>query len=144
MNIYGLQQKLVEQLLVLGELRGDMLTITENADEDLVEIYNFNVSKDNKYASPENFFKLINACNNLIRVLERNHPEVIDTTADVSNYDRLYGEMLCMRAWAYFNAARIYGIDIASRRKAIANDRWSRALRDHGLREPYVVQRSQV
>jgi predicted TIM-barrel fold metal-dependent hydrolase len=42
------------------------------------------------------------------------------------------------------NAARIYGIDIASRRKAIANDRWSRALRDHGLREPYVVQRSQV
>jgi hypothetical protein len=40
------------------------------------------------------------------------------------------------------NAARIYGIDIASRRKAIANDRWSRALREHGLREPYIVQRT--
>jgi hypothetical protein len=42
------------------------------------------------------------------------------------------------------NAARIYGIDIAKRRKAIENDRWSRALRERGLREPYVVQRAEV
>ena len=27
----------------------------------------------------------------------------------VTNYDKLYGETLCMRAWAYFNAVRIYG-----------------------------------
>ncbi len=109
MGMYGLQQKLVEQLIILGELRGDLLTITENADADLVEIYNFNVSKDNKYASPENFFKLINACNNFIRILERNHPEVLNKDSEVSNFDRIYGEALCMRAWAYFNAARIYG-----------------------------------
>lgn len=109
MGIYGLQQNLVEQLIVLGELRGDLLTITENAEADLVEIYNFNVSKENKYASPENFFKLINACNNFIRVIERNHPEVLDKNAETTNYDRIYGETLCMRAWAYFNAVRIYG-----------------------------------
>lgn len=109
MGIYGLQQKLVEQLVVLGELRGDLLTITENADADLVGIYNFNVSRDNKYASPENFFKLINACNNFIRMMELRHPEVLDMSVDVTNYDRLYGEIVCMRAWAYFNAARIYG-----------------------------------
>ena len=41
MGLYGLQQNLAEQLLVLGELRADLLTITENADADLVEIYNF-------------------------------------------------------------------------------------------------------
>lgn len=109
MGIYGLQQNLVEQLIVLGELRGDLLTITENADADLVEIYNFNVSKENKYASPENFFKLINACNNFIRILEKNHPEVLNKNIEATNYDRIYGEALCMRAWAYFNAARIYG-----------------------------------
>ncbi|HYX09328.1 MAG TPA: RagB/SusD family nutrient uptake outer membrane protein [Bacteroidales bacterium] len=110
MGMYGLQQKLVEQLLVLGELRGDLLKITPNADADLVEVYNFNISKTNKYASPENFFKLISACNNLINVLETNHPEVTDkSVTEISNYDRLYGEALCMRAWAYFNAARIYG-----------------------------------
>jgi starch-binding outer membrane protein, SusD/RagB family len=109
MGLYGLQQKLVEQLVVLGELRADMLTITPNADADLVAVYNYNFNKDNKYVSPTNFFKLISASNNLIRVLEREHPEVLDKSKAVSNYDKLYGEALCMRAWAYFNAVRIYG-----------------------------------
>ncbi|MFW5877927.1 MAG: RagB/SusD family nutrient uptake outer membrane protein [bacterium] len=109
MGMYGLQQKLVEQLMILGELRGDLLTITDNANVDLVEIYNWNISKTNKYASPTNFFKLISATNNFIKILEREHPEVLDPDEPVTNYDRLYGEALCMRAWAYFNAVRIYG-----------------------------------
>lgn len=109
MGLYGLQQDLVEQLVILGELRGDLLTITENADADMIEIYNFNISRENKYASPTNFFKLISASNNFIRVLEKNHPDVTDLSKPVTNYDRLYGEALCMRAWAYFNAVRIYG-----------------------------------
>jgi hypothetical protein len=110
MGLYALQQQLAEQLLVLGELRADLLTITPNAEADLVEVYNFNMSKTNKYASPINFFKLIAACNNFIRVLEREHPEILDKSIiEVSNYDRLYGEALCMRAWAYFTAVKIYG-----------------------------------
>ncbi len=109
MGMYGIQQKLVEQILILGELRGDLLSVTENADADMIEIYNFNVSKENKYVSPTNFFKLISASNNLIRILQREHPQVMDPQSPVTNYDRLYGEALCMRAWAYFNAVRIYG-----------------------------------
>src|SRR5665647_867527 len=72
MGLYGLQQKLVEQLVVLGELRGDLLTVTPNADADLIEIYNFQASKTNKYADPTNFYKLISACNNFIRILKQN------------------------------------------------------------------------
>ncbi len=109
MGMYALQQTLVEQIVILGELRGDLLTITENAEADMVEIHDFNVSEGNKYASPTNFFNLINSSNNLIRILQRNHPEVLDPESPVTNYDRLYGEALCMRAWAYFMAVRIYG-----------------------------------
>lgn len=111
MGLYDLQQKLVEQLMVLGELRGDLLKTTANADADLAEIYNFQVSKTNKYADPTNFYKLISACNSLITQLKKNHPEVINRSSDseLGNYDKLYGEVLCMRAWAYFNAVRIYG-----------------------------------
>lgn len=109
MGLYGIQSDLVEQLLILGELRADLLKITERADADMVEIYNFNVSKENKYASPTNFFKLISACNNFITVLKREHPEVMDRNSLITNYDKLYGEALSMRAWAYFNAVRIYG-----------------------------------
>lgn len=109
MGLYGIQAKLVEQLVILGELRGDLMQITENADADMVEIYNFNVSKENKYASPTNFFRLIAATNSFITVLKTEHPEVLDPKSAVTNYDKLYGEALCMRAWAYFNAVRIYG-----------------------------------
>mgnify|MGYP004701779191 CR=1 FL=1 len=109
MGMYGIQQQLVEQIVILGELRGDLLSVTENADADMIEIFNFNASKDNKYVSPTNFFKLISASNNLIQILKREHPEVMDIKSPVNNYDRLYGEALCMRAWAYFNAVRIYG-----------------------------------
>ena len=108
-GLYGLQKKLVEQLVILGELRGDLLTVTPNADADLVEIYNFQVSKTNKYADPGNFYKLISACNSFIGVLKEKHPEVLDKKIAVTNYDKVYGEALCMRAWAYFNAGRIYG-----------------------------------
>jgi hypothetical protein len=109
MGLYALQQDLVEQLMILGELRGDLLEITPNADADMVEVYRFNVSRSNRYASPTHMFKLISACNNFIRILEAEHPEVLDPESPVTNYDKLYGEALCMRAWTYFNAARIYG-----------------------------------
>lgn len=109
MGLYGIQEKLVEQLVILGELRGDLLQITDNADADMVEVYNFKITKGNKYASPTNFFELISASNNFIRILQEKNPEVMDPESPISNYDKLYGEALCMRAWAYFNAVRIYG-----------------------------------
>ena len=109
MGLYSLQQNLVDQLVVLGELRGDLIEITPNADRDLIEIYNFQFLKSNKYVSPINFYKLIGACNSLARQLEIEHPEVFDKELESTVYDRLYGEVLCMRAWAYFNAVRIYG-----------------------------------
>ena len=109
MGLYSIQSELVEQLLILGELRADLMKITENADADMVEIYNFKISKENKYASPTNFFRLITACNSLITVLKHEHPEVMDNKSPVNNYDKLFGEVMCMRAWAYFNAVRIYG-----------------------------------
>ncbi|HRX11206.1 MAG TPA: RagB/SusD family nutrient uptake outer membrane protein [Draconibacterium sp.] len=109
MGMYAIQADLVEQLVILGELRADLMKTTENADADMVEIYNFNVSKENKYAQPTNFFKLITAANSFITVLKTEHPEVLDPKSVITNYDKLYGEALCMRAWAYFNAVRIYG-----------------------------------
>ncbi len=109
LGLYSLQQELIDQLVVLGELRGDLLEITDNADNDLIEIYNFNISKENKYASPYNFYKLIAACNKLALALETNRPEISDFSSAPNSYDRLYGEVLSMRAWAYFNAVRIYG-----------------------------------
>jgi starch-binding outer membrane protein, SusD/RagB family len=108
LGLYSLQQDLVDQIVVLGELRADLLRVTDNADQDLREIYNFQISESNRYASPANFYKLISACNILIRILEHNHPEVLDKSSPISNYHRMYGEAIAMRSWAYFYAVRIF------------------------------------
>ena len=107
LGLYALQQELVTQLVVLGEVRADLVNITENADRDLIEVATFQITPGNKYASPLNFYRLIGACNRLSTQLEMDHPEVLMDT-DVTIYDRLYGEVLCMRAWAYFNAVKIF------------------------------------
>lgn len=110
LGLYSLQQELVDQLVVLGELRGDLLEITENADINLTEIYNFQISPGNPYASPVNFYKLIAASNKMIRIIVNNYPEVTDPESAVSNYHYMLGEAICMRSWAYFNAARIFDV----------------------------------
>ena len=108
LGLYALQQELVEQIVVLGELRGDLLEVTRNADADLREVYNFQVSPMNRYASPSAFYKLIAASNKMIRILENNFPELTDPESGISNYHYMLGEAICMRSWAYFNAVRIY------------------------------------
>jgi starch-binding outer membrane protein, SusD/RagB family len=108
LGLYSLQQDLVDQIVVLGELRADLLRVTDNADQELREIYNFQVSESNRYASPANFYKLISACNKLISILEHRHPEVLDKSSPISNYHRMYGEAIAMRSWAYFYAVRIF------------------------------------
>jgi len=108
LGLYAIQQELVEQIVVLGELRGDLLEVTRNADADLREVYNFQVSPMNRYASPSAFYKLIAASNKMIRILENKHPQVADPESGISNYHYMLGEAICMRSWAYFNAVRIY------------------------------------
>lgn len=108
LGLYSLQQDLVEQIVMLGELRGDLLTVTNNADPDLREINSFQITENNRYASPSNFYKLIASCNKVIRIFEKMYPEVLDKNSPISNYHRMYGEAIAMRSWAYFYAVRIY------------------------------------
>lgn len=108
LGLYALQQDLVEQIVILGELRGDLLKITENADPDLVEVHNLNLSASNRFANAEKFYKLISACNKMMYILEENYDEITDEKETATNISAMYGEAVCMRSWAYFNAARIY------------------------------------
>jgi len=108
LGLYSLQQNLVEQIVMLGELRADLLLVTESADPDLVEINSFQISASNRYASPSNFYKLIAASNKVIRIIEIMHPEVLEEDSPVTNFHRMYGEAVAMRSWAYFYAVRIF------------------------------------
>lgn len=118
LGLYALQQSLVDQLFVLGEVRGDMLKLTQNSTASLEEVANYEYNSNNEFMSPKGFYRLIAASNALAVKLKENQADLfgkLDSVAynDISdlekNYIGLYSEVLCMRAWAYFNMVRIFG-----------------------------------
>ena len=60
---------------LLGEVRGDLVTVRNSADADLQDLADFNVTDENKYNDPRDYYAIINNCNYYI------------THADMNAYD---------------------------------------------------------
>lgn len=96
--------KLADRYVLLGELRGDLLDISEDADLYLKEINDFNFSSDNPYVDSKDYYSLINNCNYLI--------QTIDTSIVVHAEKILYREYAAakaIRAWTYMQLALNFG-----------------------------------
>jgi hypothetical protein len=97
-------QKIGDEHVIFGELRGDLLTVTENSSQELRDINNFEIKPDNSYLNEIKYYALINNCNYLI--------SIIDTAMIVGKQKVLIREMAAakgIRAWAYFQLCLNYG-----------------------------------
>lgn len=88
---------LAPRLVVLGELRGDLMTATNHAATELREIdqWTLNQNTDNKYLSKTEYYNIINQCNYIIEYGAALPKEQAAATA--------------MRAWTYLQLAINYG-----------------------------------
>ena len=97
MGILSQVQRLGDRYVLLGELRGDLMEATADADVDMQEISNFNVSAGNEYASYRDYYNVINNCNYALAEM--------DTTI-VFYEDRVmvpeYVAIKTIRAWTYW------------------------------------------
>ena len=100
-GIYSQLQKLADQYVILGELRGDLLEPSSNADLNLQKINNFDFSGDNPYIrSKKDYYAVINNCNYVINN--------IDTSVVVQGDKAMYKVMAAakaIRAWTYMQLA---------------------------------------
>ncbi len=98
-------QTLADRTILLGELRGDLVDLTEVADKNLREILDFNVSDDNIYNNPSDYYAVINNCNYFIAkadtALRNNRNELI--------FMKEYAAIKAIRAWTYLQLAINYG-----------------------------------
>lgn len=104
MGMIAKMQKLADRTVLLGELRGDLVQLNENADEALNQISNFDFTTDNEYNKPVDYYALINNCNYYLAN--------VDTTFDkngVKIFANEYPVVLAYRAWAYLKLAEAYG-----------------------------------
>jgi len=106
-GVYALLQDVAQQLIILGELQGDLLTVTGNADNDLRQLNEHNVDEYNSYADPSYFFIVIVNCNEILHKihLARENDENI-SDLELSSY---VAELKLIRAWVYFKMIQIYG-----------------------------------
>jgi hypothetical protein len=107
MGVYTSLQDVAQQLVILGELQGDLLTVTGNADNDLRQINEHNAGTGNIYADPTGFFRVIVDCNEVIHKLHRAKEK--DPNISDLEYANYIAELITIRSWVYFKMVQIYG-----------------------------------
>ncbi|MBP5340286.1 MAG: RagB/SusD family nutrient uptake outer membrane protein [Prevotella sp.] len=105
MGILGKMQVIADRTILLGEVRGDLVTLTNTASADLRELANFNADDDNIYNQPRDYYAIINNCNYFIEhadtALKSNRNEYI--------FMKEYAAVKAFRAWTYLQLALNYG-----------------------------------
>ena len=104
LGIVGQMQKLSERYVLMGELRGDLMSATEDAVEAIQEVANFNVSPSNTYCDVTDYYSVINNCNYAITYMD----------TSLVNFDTKemlpeFAAIKTMRAWTYWQLALLRG-----------------------------------
>ena len=98
-------QELADRTILLGEVRGDLVTLTNNASSDLRDLAEFNAKDDNVYNVPRDYYAVINNCNYFIAhadtALKNNRNEYI--------FMKEYAAVKAIRAWTYLQLVLNYG-----------------------------------
>ncbi|NDW11437.1 RagB/SusD family nutrient uptake outer membrane protein [Bacteroides sp. 214] len=106
LGLYGEFMKLAEHVVVLNELRGDLMDVTYNSSKDLQEINLSAPSKGNKYADPTLFYSIIQNCNDLLY----NMDEMLKTHKMTNeDYAERYSDVAALRCWVYLQLGMHFG-----------------------------------
>jgi hypothetical protein len=105
-GLYGKLMGLAKQYVVLNELRGDLMEVTDNADAYLREINLHKESVDNPYANPRPFYAVINDCND---VLKNFNIMLATNKLKVADYQQRYSDVGCLRSWLYLQVGIHWG-----------------------------------
>ncbi|MBQ9667590.1 MAG: RagB/SusD family nutrient uptake outer membrane protein [Prevotella sp.] len=106
-NIAGIMNKMQaigDRTILLGELRGDLVTLTSDAAADLRQIAEFTDPTGNRYNQPRDYYAVINNCNYFLAhadtALRNNRNEYI--------FMKEYAAVKVFRAWTYLQLVLNY------------------------------------
>lgn len=102
-------QRVADKYVIVGELRGELLTTTENSTQDLRDIADFKADSLNAYHLESDLYAIINSCNYLL--------SRIDTSVVITNNSGEREKVLkyeaaqatAIRAWSYLQLLLDYG-----------------------------------
>lgn len=104
MGIIYKMQKIADRTVLIGEMRGDLMTTTSKASNDLKALANFNATTDNAYNKVSDYYAVINNCNYYLAYVDTSL-----TKRNVKIFQCEYAAVKAFRAWTYLQLAQAYG-----------------------------------
>ncbi len=108
MGIAAKVQSVGDHAIFLSELRGDFLEPTENAPQELWDIYNHTATEDNEFIDPSGYYDVISNANNYIEKAFE-YREENPRAVDESEFESLVSGAIRFKVWAYLMLGKIYG-----------------------------------
>jgi hypothetical protein len=106
LGLYGKFMELAEQVVVLNELKADLMDVTPNASTDLEEINLNRPSKDNAYANVSKFYGVIQSCNDILH----NYDVMLAENRLIQDeYNEKYSDVAALRCWVYLQLSNLFG-----------------------------------
>lgn len=105
-GIYGKFMGLAKKYVILNEMRADLMTTTTNSDPYLKELSEQNVSAENPYVNPKDFYLVIQNCNDALKNFDI---MVAEKKFTQSQYEQRYADVACIRSWIYLQLGIQYG-----------------------------------
>ncbi|MEI6949729.1 RagB/SusD family nutrient uptake outer membrane protein [Paraflavisolibacter sp. H34] len=105
-GVYGKLLGIARQYVILNELRGDLMQVTQNADAALRDISTHKVKPGNPYADPRPFYALINDCNDVLKNFGKMR---VENKMKQEEYDMRYSDIGAIRSWLYLQLAIHFG-----------------------------------
>jgi len=104
-GIMNKMQAIADRTILLGEVRGDLVSVTGNAADDLRQLADFTIGSTNKYNKVRDYYAVINNCNYFLAkadtTLRNNRNEYI--------FMKEYAAVKTFRAWTYLQLVLNYG-----------------------------------
>jgi hypothetical protein len=106
LGIYGKLLGLADRVIILNELRADLMDITPNATADMTAICNHTADAANIYCDLSPFYEVILNCNDVLENFDRMKSENKLSRAD---YEYRYADVTTVRCWVYLQLAIHFG-----------------------------------
>lgn len=105
-GIYGKFMALAEKNVILNEMRADLMTTTRNSSPYLKELSEHNVSADNPYANPKEYYVVIQNCNDALKNFDI---MLAEKKFKQDEYNQRYSDVGAIRSWIYLQLGIQYG-----------------------------------
>ena len=105
-GLYGKFALLAENVVVLNEVRADLMDVTPNASNDLVALNNHTATEENKYCDPRPFYEVILNANDILANFDKMKAE---NRMSANDYGPRYSDVMAIRSWTYLQLGIQFG-----------------------------------